>query len=499
MDSKKIIKDHALRKALTKESHFWFFHVYFPHYVKSATAPFQKEMFSLTEDESIKKLVIVSFRGSGKSTIVNMSYPIWAIMGKPQRKFILLLGRTQQQARQHLKNLKIELEGNKLLRADLGPFEEEEDEWNSYSLVIPKYNARITAASSEQSVRGIRHGQHRPEVIICDDIEDLASVKTLESRDKTHQWLTSEVIPAGSQDTRVIVIGNLLHEDSLIMRLKNAIENDEAEGVFREYPLLTEDGKCLWPGKYADAEAIEKERRRVGNNIAWQREYLLQIVTDRDRVIYPEWIMHYDEVPPLHMKSYRGAYIGIDLAISTKAHADYTAMVCCYVFKSGKDCKIYIRPNPINERMSHMHTLATAKELSETIDMNSKARLFVEEVGYQGSVTEQLKHAGYPTEGVKIMGHDKRSRLATISHLVEQGTVLFPRKGADRLIKQLTGFGMERHDDLADAFSILISQVAKFASTRPILKPIFFDDYRPRRDKDVFGDATFGNIWNQQF
>ena len=71
-------------------------------------------------------------------------------------------------------NLKRELEDNDLLKNDLGPFQEESDEWGSISLVFSNMNARITVASSEQSIRGMRHGQHRPDLIIGDDVEDMA-------------------------------------------------------------------------------------------------------------------------------------------------------------------------------------------------------------------------------------------------------------------------------------------------------------------------------------
>ena len=116
----------------------------------------------MTEDESIKLAVIVAFRGSAKSTIVTMSYALWSILGIQQKKFVLILSKTQSQAKTHFTNLKRELESNELLRADLGPFKEESDEWGSFTIVIPKYNARITAASSEQSIRGIRHGESPP-------------------------------------------------------------------------------------------------------------------------------------------------------------------------------------------------------------------------------------------------------------------------------------------------------------------------------------------------
>jgi len=43
--------------------------------------------------------------------------------------------------------------------------------------------------------------------------------------------------------------------------------------------------------------------------------------------------------------------------------------------------------------------------------------------------------------------------------MVQSGKVLFPKKGAERLIEQLVHFGMEKHDDLADAFAILLAGI----------------------------------------
>ncbi|MBT5823818.1 hypothetical protein HOH67_01675, partial [Candidatus Peregrinibacteria bacterium] len=163
-----LIQDQKTRRELTYGSHFLFFHTYFSHYIDCKTADFQKEMFSLTEDMSVKSIVIVAFRGSGKSTIMNMSFPLWSILGKPQCKYVIIVGLTQGQAKRHLKNIKQELENNQLLKADLGPFNEIENDWSSYTLEIPELGARITAVSIDQSIRGTRHGSHRPDLIICD-------------------------------------------------------------------------------------------------------------------------------------------------------------------------------------------------------------------------------------------------------------------------------------------------------------------------------------------
>jgi hypothetical protein len=85
----------------------------------------------------------------------------------------------------------------------------------------------------------------------------------------------------------------------------------------------------------------------------------------------------------------------------------------------------------------------------------------VESVGYQDALIQWLKHEDVDVEGVKIGSTDKRTRLALTTHLIRNGNILFPRKGAEQLIEQMVGLGIEKHDDLADAFSILINQVMK--------------------------------------
>ena len=77
---KYILDDPKVRRELARKSHYWFFHIYLTSYIKYKTAAFQKEMFSLTQTTDIKTAVIVAFRGSAKSTIMSLSYPIWAMI-----------------------------------------------------------------------------------------------------------------------------------------------------------------------------------------------------------------------------------------------------------------------------------------------------------------------------------------------------------------------------------------------------------------------------------
>ena len=384
-----------------------------------------------------------------------MSYPLWAIVGKPQKHFVLILSQTQSQAKLHLANIRRELENNHLLKQEMGPFEEKNNEWGSTSIVIPKHDARITVASSEQSIRGIRHGSYRPDLIICDDVEDLSSVKTREGRNKTYDWFTGEVIPTGDNNTKIIVVGNLLHEDSLLMRLKECIENGKLNGIYRKYPLVNEEGEILWPEKFKSMEDIDKLKLTVPNENAWQREYMLRIVPEDDQLIFPEMLSYYDGSP--WKENLRYVATSVDLAVYQGATHDYTAMVSACIYGRGENIKIYILPNPVNEKLKFHGTVNRIKSIHETfVNSGFSSRIYVEEVGYQSSVIQQLDAMGIKAEGFKPHGSDKRSRLYLTTNLIQSGQIVFPRQGADALIEQLVGFGKEKHDDLADSFSILI-------------------------------------------
>ncbi|MCL5073094.1 MAG: phage terminase large subunit [Actinobacteria bacterium] len=454
-DIEKQMKNGNFRRELARESPLWFFTIYLHEYIKYPTASFQKEMFELVQAEN-KSAVITAFRGSAKSTIASLTYPIWAMITE-KKKFIIILSQNQSQCKLILANIRSELERNSLLISDFGPFKQIDDEWSQHTLLVNAYGCRISCISSGESIRGIKHKQHRPDLIIFDDVEDVASVKTKESRDKTFSWVTREVIPAGDINTKTIVIGNKLHEDGLMMRLKKAIEQESFSATYMEYPLLDENGICAWPQKFKTGNDIQSLKVSVGSESAWQREYLLKIVSEEDAVILSEWIKYYDDFP--HDKILRYIATGIDLAISKSSSADYTAMVSAAVFGHGQDLKIYILPKPVNERLDFPQTVERAKFLSKALGKGSPTKLFIEEVAYQSSLIQELKMHGFPAEGVKVMGSDKRQRLSITAPQINNGSILFPKKGCEALIGQLVGFGYEAHDDLADAFAILVSKI----------------------------------------
>lgn len=211
------------------------------------------------------------------------------------------------------------------------------------------------------------------------------------------------------------------------MRLKERIENDEIDGSYYEFPIMRK-GKSLWPGKYPDQQALRVLRRSIGNIVAWQREYMLRIIADEDQIIHNDWIEYYDEMPELNSEHedpslrYRKTYVGIDLAISQRDTADYTAMVAIRVFGYEEHLRVYVQPVIVNKRLTGLQTIQAVKDMVDRLGNKHNVHVVVEDVAYQAVMIQMLQNKNYRVTGFKVGGADKRSRLASVSHLFESGT-----------------------------------------------------------------------------
>jgi phage terminase large subunit-like protein len=332
--------------------------------------------------------------------------------------------------------------------------------------VIPRYGAKITAASREQSIRGTKYGPYRPQLVILDDVEDLESTThSKESCDKTYDWFTGDVLPIGDKRTRIVLLGNRLGEDSLLPRVIGKIKDGSLPGTYRVIPLLDEKGNIAWIGKYPTPEEVENQRQ-MGDDAAWRREFLLQNVPRLGRVVHPEWIPHYDRLPPTDAGDYLYTVTSIDPASSLGSDAAFTAMVSAQIHGHGDQLRVYILPGPVNERMEFPDIIERAKQVSLALGNGYPTDIVVEEVQSQVYITHELLNQGFPASGIKIHGNDKRQRLTMTTHLIQSGKVLFPRKGAEELIDQLVNFDISKYKDLADAFANLILEIMKNVQSR---------------------------------
>ena len=436
---------------------------YLSHHFKSDLSDFYFEMSSALEDYQSKRVVMIGFRGCAKSTMASLALPLWMALEHPEQyPFIVMLAATQTQASINSASVQHELKSNELILRDYGhlkykkvddpspePTLEGDQEWQAMNIVLDN-GVRILSRSRGQQIRGLKHRQHRPKAIIADDIEDLEGVRTIENRDKTDRWMRGNVMPSLSDpDGRLIVIGNWLHTDGILARLKKT-------GRFSvlEFPLIDEKGKCTWPAKYPTQKSLDDKRDEMGD-IGFRREMLLQIVPEEGQDVLPEDISYYDELP-----FNDGNYLahGVDLAISTKESADSTACISGEVTWPNGVLEIYVLPNPLIRRMTFNDTMTALDNIRHSNKMTSE--FFVEAVAFQQVAIEEMERRAFSVQAMRPT-KDKRSRLRVAARYIKNGTVKFPRKGCEELLTQLLGFGIEKHDDAVDALVYMILGVAQ--------------------------------------
>jgi predicted phage terminase large subunit-like protein len=194
---------------------------------------------------------------------------------------------------------------------------------------------------------------------------------------------------------------------------------------------------------------------------------LLNPIGDEGRVINPEDLKYYESLPDVLRNQSRYIAIGVDLAISEKDSADYTAIVAAEVVGNGKDARIYVLPGVINKRIGFKETAATIKTIVEHYSNKYLVKVFIEDVGYQRAQVEELKSLGIDAEGCSPGGLDKRSRLALLAPAMANGEILFSSKTERILIDQMIDFGVEKHDDCMDAFLTMARGVRSSTSKGP--------------------------------
>ncbi|HEX3861284.1 MAG TPA: hypothetical protein VHY35_06280 [Stellaceae bacterium] len=463
----RLVDDPEIRRAAAKTLK-GFCLTYLPHHFPADLSEFFDEMAASLQDHDERRLEIIGFRGCAKSTMASLALVLWSALEHPDKyHFIIMLADTTAQAGINMAAVQHELRENDLILRDYGhlkyrriddprpePTLESDEDWQKTNSVLDN-GVRILARSRGQKVRGLKHRQHRPSLIIADDVEDIDWVRTQENRDKSNRWFRGTVL-GGVEEAhgRVVIIGNWLHTDGLMARLKNT-------GIFKvlEFPLLREgDGtdieRCTWKAKYPTQKAIDDKRAELGD-IGFRREMLLQVVPEEGQDVLPEDITYYDE-PPFDDGNYLAH--GVDLAISTKESADYTAIITGEITWTNKVLEIYILPNPIMRRMGFHETMDTMDNIRHSSQMSSE--WFVESVAYQAAAIEEMERRAFAVTAVHPI-KDKRARLRVAARYIKNGAVKFPRTGCERLLGQILGFGSEKFDDGVDGIVNLILGVAQ--------------------------------------
>ena len=213
------------RKARAERDMAFFGRTYFPHYFSkpaSALHHYFAERYPAMIERAITtgegdKEADAAPRGNAKSTWTTFLLPAWVAAFR-KRRYPLIVSETRGQAEAFLSFIKLELETNDRLKQDFPELAGEGPVWRS-DQIITRNGVKIQAAGAGQKLRGLRHGSFRPDLVIGDDLENDESVESPDQRKKLDNWFFKALMKIGQPDTVYIVVGTILHHESLLQKL----------------------------------------------------------------------------------------------------------------------------------------------------------------------------------------------------------------------------------------------------------------------------------------
>ena len=296
----------------------------------------------------------------------------------------------------------------------------------------------------------------RPDLLVFDDVDTIASCQSKKKIDKNFEFLLNEVLWWTTSATQMIFLWNTIYEDWLVPRFREHIKNDKNWLSIR-IPIYDND-KIVWDRFVAtDEEALklnvwikesnkkytslETEKRRLWT-ISFNQNYMLipyvlgQHIITRDMIQYDSNCLSY---------TFDRIVIWVDPAISTKEWADNFAIsVVWYLWErryvlecvalNGKDKDIW-------------RATSVVKSLYQKWNANL---VVVETVAYQAVLKTVFQNMWLAVEEIKT-SKDKRTRLMEKQILFENHRVYFYPKTTEELVDELLIFPNWEHDDRIDS------------------------------------------------
>lgn len=383
----------------------------------------------------ITRLLFLAPRGFAKSYICSFFFPLWLALYN-KKTDIFLVSATISLAENLLRKIRNEIENNELILKDFGDMKS--PKWTEGTLILSN-GVQLTAKGRGFQIRGFR-----PDMVICDDLEDEEVIYSKDQRDKTEHWFYRTLLPALKPSQGLLYVGTKLHQFALIAKLEK-----KEEFTKRFYKALT-DGKSIWEAQFP-TEYLKKLKSEMGS-YAFEAEYQNNPISLEDQPVKPHML---DDV------RIRGEMdslvLAVDPAISEKTSSDERAFVLIGRYKDEHGITGF------REVYSETGRWPIYDQVKRIIDIYKKyepTRVIIEEVAFQRVYRDILLQEARK-EGIFIpissaelgMGATKRpkdkfTRLMEVVHLFEQRLVQIENPA---MYQELTSFPHGDSDNLVDA------------------------------------------------
>ena len=463
-------------------------------------------------------IAIAAPRGFAKSTAITHSYTLACVMFR-ERSFVLLISGTEAQAILFLNDIKNELKDNTSIHQLFGTCKFIKDAETDIIVEMQDgHRFRIMAKGSEQSLRGAKWMNKRPDLVVCDDIEEDEQVMNKDRRDKFRRWFFGALVPVRSDNGIIRIVGTILHMDALLERLmpefQLAMSNQykKRRDVLKVEPLkLYTDVKLpwkavkyrahddafehlLWPEKKNKEELKSIRENYIAQGLpeVYSQEFLNIPIDDSTAFFKKGDFMNRTEEQKKRPLRF---YIAGDLAISEKDRADWSAFVVGGLDQDG----ILHIVNVIRERMNALEICDTIFALENLY----KPEVFAIEEGQISKAIGPFLYEEMPKRNIwpQIFGvkpsTDKLNRARSIQARMRAKGVRFDFDADWFQVFQdeCTRFPRDKHDDQVDAFAylgLILDKMVEAPTQEEIVEQQYNDEYEHAGLFDTGRSATTG-------
>ncbi len=424
----------------------YFCRTYLPHYFSHLPAPFHYELVELLEKrgEVLTPAVVAAPREFAKTTVCSFGYVLHQVcFGR--RHFIIIGSDTEDLASDLTGYLYLELLYNERLRQDFGGLVRGNRAVNDF---LTLSDIRVKARGRGQRLRGLKHKQWRPDLVILDDLENDLNVRNPEIVQQILDWVKSAVYPGVDSRGNLLIIGTILRWRSALHLMLTSPEEPYCHFQRRIYRAVQEDDSSLWEARHP-APRLKLQKQLMGS-VAFNREKMNEPAPE-EGLFREEWIHYYH---PDSLKDRELVVVGFfDPSLESGATADYKAAIT--VGWDREDLVFYVLDAFIQKTTLEQTLRAIFNRHREHgyqlfgVEDNLFQRLLLKEFDLMG------KELGVvlPVRGIS-QRIAKETRVASLSPLLERGKIRFIRGHSDQelLIEQILYFPSRTlHDDGPDA------------------------------------------------
>lgn len=465
---------------------FWFGTI-FQNHARKKTPPFHLELMDAVLKHRF--LAVAAPRESAKSTILAFVKPFHAICFK-KAHFILIISNTFKKSAMSLDAIKKEITDNQRLKdCHPGLSIDKDAEGDSEIRNADGFTTKVLCKGVDQigSVRGVKFGAYRPDLIIGDDMEDDELVRNPIRRSELQQLFDEALIPAGERDLcQYVFIGTILHDDSLLSKLISKDNYPEyMKLLYRARFDWGSETVSLWPEKWSieDLNKMEQDKPTVfakemqndpvsGRNAKFKREDFRYYTVQMGEYILQD---SFGQVVSKGNMTDCVPAISCDLAWKEKRESDSCVILPGYLTPNSEiiiDDYIHekgLKPTDVAE---HLFVMADRlKKLTGHDPAIGFEKAMLENVTQWFLQQEMRKRNRFLLTKELIWDSDKITRIETrlISRYSQH--VIFHKKNMGDLEHQLERHPYGTHDDLVDAEQGLV-QLLQFprkpnSSTNP--------------------------------